>query len=39
LFRPVLMDLCARFLDDDDLLEDKFVCLANLIQPHEELFP
>lgn len=38
-FRPILLDLAARWLHDENHLEDKFVALCLLIQPHEELFP
>lgn len=38
-FRPILLDLTARWLHDDNHLEDKFVALCLLVQPHEELFP
>jgi midasin len=38
-FRPILLDLCARWLHDDERIEDRFVALSLLIQPHEELFP
>jgi midasin len=37
-FRPILTDICARLLHDDELLEEKFVALASLLQPHIELF-
>ncbi|KAF8895596.1 hypothetical protein BD779DRAFT_1609097 [Infundibulicybe gibba] len=42
LFRPVLLDLCARWLDDEDEIEkreDQLVALALLIEVHEELYP
>jgi midasin len=38
LFRPILMDLCARLLHDEEYMEEKFVALASLLQPHIELF-
>ncbi|EIW74720.1 P-loop containing nucleoside triphosphate hydrolase protein [Coniophora puteana RWD-64-598 SS2] len=38
-FRPLLLDLSARWLEDDEDLEDRFRALAFLIQPHEELYP
>lgn len=38
LFRPILMDLCARLLHDEEFMEDKLVAVASLIQPHIELF-
>jgi midasin len=37
-FRPILMDLCARLLHDEEHMEEKFVALASLLQPHIELF-
>ncbi|KIJ64401.1 hypothetical protein HYDPIDRAFT_132220 [Hydnomerulius pinastri MD-312] len=39
LFRPLLIDLCARWLHDQDDLEDRFAALCLLIENHEELFP
>ncbi|KAF9220907.1 hypothetical protein BS17DRAFT_290054 [Gyrodon lividus] len=39
LFRPLLIDLCARWLHDQEDLEDKFITLCMLIENHEELFP
>ncbi|KAF9262904.1 P-loop containing nucleoside triphosphate hydrolase protein [Marasmius fiardii PR-910] len=39
LFRPILFDLCARFLQREGDLEDEVVALCFLIQVHEELFP
>ena len=39
LYRPILYDLCARWLEDDQNIEDKLVALCLLIQIHEELFP
>jgi midasin len=39
LFRPLLTDLCARWLQDQQDEEDKFVALCVLIENHEELFP
>ncbi|KAG7088114.1 hypothetical protein E1B28_012139 [Marasmius oreades] len=39
LFRPILFDLCARFLEKEGNLEDEIVSLCLLIQVHEELFP
>ena len=40
LFRPLLMDLCARWLDDgaEDML-DKLETFALLIEIHEEIYP
>ncbi|KZT19503.1 P-loop containing nucleoside triphosphate hydrolase protein [Neolentinus lepideus HHB14362 ss-1] len=37
-FRPILLELCIRWLDDGSDAEEKFVALCLLIQPHEELF-
>ncbi|KAG0703770.1 P-loop containing nucleoside triphosphate hydrolase protein [Suillus ampliporus] len=39
LFRPLLIDLCARWLHDDDDIEDKFIAFCLLIEFHEELYP
>ncbi|THH20578.1 hypothetical protein EW146_g790 [Bondarzewia mesenterica] len=38
-FRPLLLDLCARWLQNGDLIEEKISCLCFLLQPHEELYP
>ena len=38
-FRPVLLLLCARWLDQHGDEDAKLAALALLIQPHEELFP
>ena len=39
LFRPLLMDLCARWLDMRDQLLEKLEALGLLIECHEELYP
>lgn len=39
LFRPLLVDLCARWISDEDGLEDRLIALCCLIEVHEELFP
>ena len=39
LFRPILMDLCARWLENEDESEQHLVALCYLIEVHEELFP
>lgn len=39
LFRPILLDLCARLLHDQSNFENKFVALCLLVQPHVEIFP
>ncbi|KAG9315862.1 hypothetical protein JVU11DRAFT_3511 [Chiua virens] len=39
LFRPLLVDLCARWLEDQEDLEERFVALCMLIENHQELFP
>ncbi|KAF8443019.1 hypothetical protein L210DRAFT_3759383 [Boletus edulis BED1] len=39
LFRPLLVDLCARWLHDEEDLEDRFIAFCMLIENHEELFP
>ncbi|KAI0036574.1 midasin [Vararia minispora EC-137] len=38
-FRPLLLDLCARWLEYPELALEKFEALCLLIQAHEELFP
>ena len=38
-FRPLLLDLCARWLKDSESLEDKLSALCLLLQPHTEIFP
>ncbi|KAI6151423.1 midasin [Pisolithus thermaeus] len=41
LFRPLLIDLCARWLGrgSDEEEENKFIAFCLLIENHEELFP
>lgn len=39
LFRPILMDLCARWLEDDKNAERNLCALAFLLEVHEELYP
>lgn len=39
LFRPLLMDLCARWLDGTEDMLEKLEALALLIEVHEELYP
>jgi midasin len=38
-FRPLLLDLCARWLNDGENAEDKLVALCLLLEPHQELYP
>lgn len=38
-FRPLLVDLCVRWLDDDENLYEKFEALALLVEVHEEIYP
>lgn len=38
-FRPILLLLCARWLDQHGDEEAKLAALALLIQPYEDLFP
>lgn len=38
-FRPVLLDLCARWLYHTETTEEQLVALSLLLEPHEELFP
>ncbi|EMD40100.1 hypothetical protein CERSUDRAFT_122188 [Gelatoporia subvermispora B] len=39
LFRPLLMDLCARFLHDDENDDERFEALCMLLEVHQELYP
>ncbi|KAL6308298.1 midasin [Sparassis latifolia] len=39
IFRPLLLDLCARWLLDDGNSEDKFEALCLLLEAHPELYP
>ncbi|KAH7885416.1 midasin [Phlebopus sp. FC_14] len=39
LFRPLLIDLFARWLQDEKDIEERFVALCLLIEYHDELFP
>ena len=39
LFRPLLFDLCARWLHDGQQRKEKFEALCFLIEVHPELFP
>ncbi|KAF8890021.1 hypothetical protein CPB84DRAFT_1411321 [Gymnopilus junonius] len=39
LFRPILTDLCARWLDSEAGAEEHLVALCYLVEVHEELFP
>ncbi|KAF8073543.1 midasin nuclear AAA ATPase [Lyophyllum atratum] len=39
LYRPILFDLCARWLEDQENSEDQLVALCLLLENHEELFP
>lgn len=38
-FRPILIDLCARFLEDEADEVDKLEALCLLLELHPELFP
>lgn len=38
-FRPLLLDLCARWLEDEEAEEDKLEALCLLLEVHPELFP
>lgn len=37
-FRPLLLDLCARWLEGEENKEEKLVALCLLLEPHEELY-
>ena len=39
LFRPILIDLCARWLESKDESEQYLIALCYLLEVHEELFP
>ena len=39
LFRPLLVDLCARWIDDAENSEHHLVALSYLVEVHEELYP
>ena len=39
LFRPILLDLCARWIDNEHDVEDHLIALCYLLEVHEELFP
>ena len=39
LFRPLLLELCARWLEEDGDLEDKLEGAALLLEIHPEIFP
>lgn len=39
LFRPILLDLCARWLEQDTSLLEKFEALCSLLEIHPELYP
>jgi midasin len=38
-FRPILLDLCARWLLVDGRSDEILVALCLLLEPHPELFP
>jgi len=38
-FRPVLFDLCARWLLADGRTDEILIALCLLLEPHPELFP
>ena len=38
LFRPLLVDLCSRWIDDSENSEKHLVALSYLVEVHEELF-
>jgi len=39
LFRPLLLDLCSRWIDDDADVEEHLFALCYLLEVHTELFP
>ncbi|OBZ68834.1 Midasin [Grifola frondosa] len=38
-FRPILLDLCARWLHDDERRDEKLEALCFLLEIHPELYP
>jgi midasin len=38
-FRPLLLDLCARWLESSEALEEKLSALCFLLRPHTEILP
>ncbi|KAK0187828.1 midasin nuclear AAA ATPase [Armillaria mellea] len=38
-YRPILFDLCARWISQPDCTEDQLVAICLLIEVHEELYP
>ncbi len=39
LFKPLLLDLCARWLEEETELEEKLEASALLLEIHPEIFP
>lgn len=39
LFRPILLDLCSRWIDNDADVEEHLFALCYLLEVHTELFP
>lgn len=39
LLKPVLLDLCARWLEKETELDEKFEAFALLLEIHPEIFP
>lgn len=39
LFRPILLDLCVRWIRNENNIEDALIALSYLLEVHEELFP
>ncbi|KAJ7195538.1 P-loop containing nucleoside triphosphate hydrolase protein [Mycena pura] len=39
IYQPILLDLCARWLDDPKNTEDQLVALCYLLEVHEEIYP
>ncbi|KAF9046525.1 hypothetical protein BJ165DRAFT_1527609 [Panaeolus papilionaceus] len=38
LYQPILLDLCARWLEDTENIEQRLIALSYLLEVHEELF-
>jgi hypothetical protein len=39
IFRPILLDLCARWLHSGEIIEEHLIASCLLLEVHEELFP
>ena len=39
IFRPILTDLCARWIEEEDCTDEHLSAIAFLVEPQEELYP